>query len=97
MCVCVYVDTTPPTFDDPEVSYTVVEATSSNGYAYIYNKSCSDVVDGASSITATCVALDSGDDFPLGNSTVTCTCTDAAGNDVEETFTVFVEGKRRRR
>jgi hypothetical protein len=48
--------------------------------------------------TIVCVAdggLVSGDEFPIGVTTVTCTATDAASNEASCSFTITVEGKFR--
>ncbi len=47
-------------------------------------------LDGATALTPTCTPP-SGSSFPLGTTTVSCTVTDAAGNDTTGTFTVTVQ------
>jgi hypothetical protein len=65
-----------------------VEATSAAGATVSFDApTASDLVDGA--LTPTCDAA-SGDLFPLGVTTVTCTATDAAGNSGSDAFTITV-------
>ena len=69
------------------------EATSANGAKVTYTSpGTTDAVDGPG--TATCSSasgLESGDNFPLGTTTVTCNATDEAGNQADSTtFTVTV-------
>ena len=63
------------------------EATSSNGAAVTYQVSANDAVDGPVPVTCD---HNSGDTFPLGDTTVTCTATDKAGNTATGTFKVTV-------
>ena len=78
-------DTTPPTV---AVSGDLVaEATGPNGAAVTFSASASDIVDG--STEPTCSPA-SGSTFPVGNTTVTCTETDAHGNSGKGTFVVTV-------
>jgi len=79
------VDTTPPTVDVP--ADVTTEATGPDGAAVTYSVSATDLVDGA--LGATC-DYDSGDTFPLGTTTVTCSSTDNAGNTGAATFDVTV-------
>ena len=87
----IVVDTTAPeisgTPDDFEV-----EATGPGGAVVTFtNPSASDLVDG--SVAVDCGPA-SGDTFPLDVSTlVTCTATDAAGNDSTSTFSVLVSDR----
>lgn len=65
------------------------EATGPSGATVSYiGVTASDDVDGA--LTATCSRL-SGSVFPVGTTTVTCSGTDRAGNNGDNTFTVTVE------
>lgn len=79
-------DTTAPTV---HVSAPVTaDATSKNGAAVqLTAPTASDIVDGA---VAASFDRRSGDVFALGTTTVTCTATDAAGNEGTATFTVTV-------
>jgi hypothetical protein len=78
-------DTTAPTFSSAPANVTR-EATGPDGAAVTYiDPSAEDAV-GA---TVTCTPA-SGSTFALGNSTVTCTARDAAGNQATTTFTVAV-------
>jgi hypothetical protein len=80
-------DTTPPVIA-PHADVTA-EATSASGAIVSYTSpATSDAVDGAG--TATCAPA-SGTQFDLGNTTVTCNATDAAGNAATPTtFVVYV-------
>jgi len=81
-------DTTPPTLRGMPKDQTV-EATAPSGatVAYTY-PTASDSVDG--SITPTCKPT-SGGTFSVGDTTVSCTATDKAGNAASQTFTVTVK------
>jgi hypothetical protein len=79
-------DTTPPVLTVPGTQ--VAEATGPAGAAVAYPPAtATDDVDGA--VTPVCVPA-SGATFPLGDTTVTCTATDRAGNRAERTFVVTV-------
>jgi len=80
-------DTTPP---DVTVPADVIEdATSPSGAVVTYSgESAFDIIDGA--ITPTCVPA-SGSTFAFGDTTVTCTAEDAAGNVGSATFTVTIQ------
>jgi hypothetical protein len=66
-----------------------VEATGANGASVTYSGvSAEDDVDG--SVAVTCDKA-SGSVFPLGTTKVTCTATDAAGNNGDSSFTVTVQ------
>jgi hypothetical protein len=78
-------DTTDPVLTLP--ADITAEATGPGGAPVSYTASAADSVDG--SITPVC-APPSGSTFPLGNTIVSCTATDAAGNDTTGTFTVSV-------
>ncbi len=81
------VDTTPPVI--AAYGDVTAEATSASGAVVSYTSpATSDAVDGAG--TANCLPA-SGGTFALGNTTVTCNATDAAGNKaVPTTFVVHV-------
>ncbi len=64
------------------------EATGANGAAVEFTVSAEDNVDGA--LDPTC-DYDSGDTFPLGPTTVSCSATDNAGNTGQNSFTITVE------
>jgi hypothetical protein len=64
-----------------------VPATAPTGAAVTFNATASDVVDGA--VAPVCTPA-SGTTFPLGNSTITCTATDRAGNASTGSFVVAV-------
>ncbi len=78
-------DTTSPALVLP--GNLTAEATSAGGTSVGFATSASDVVDGS-------VAVDcdhaSGDAFPLGTTTVSCTAADAAGNSTSGSFNVTV-------
>ncbi|HZQ02664.1 MAG TPA: HYR domain-containing protein [Gaiellaceae bacterium] len=78
-------DTTPPDLRLP--ADVEVAPSGPNGAVVTYSASADDVVDGA--IAPSCSPA-SGDQFPLGSTTVTCTATDAAGNLAAGSFVVFV-------
>lgn len=79
-------DTTAPVLDLP--ANKTAEATGPNGAAVSFSASANDVVDGR--IAANC-DKESGDTFPLGTTTVTCSATDAAGNEsAQGSFSVTV-------
>lgn len=81
------VDTTPPTVE--EKGDVTEEATGPDGAAVVFDKpTASDTVDGATEVV--CDA-ESGDTFPLGTTTVSCSSTDAAGNTGYGSFDVIVE------
>jgi hypothetical protein len=97
-------DTTPPTLIVPEEDITE-EATSSDGAVVRFEVTAEDDVDGTAildennrqiqddvegSITISCDPP-SGSTFPIGNTEVECTATDAAGNTATASFTVTVQ------
>ena len=79
-------DTTAPDVSVPaSASY---EATGPDGAPVSFSASAVDLVDG--NVPTTC-DHDSGETFPLGETQVTCSATDAAGNTGDATFTITVE------
>ena len=86
-------DTTAPTVTVP--SDITAEATGPSGATVTYtDATATDDVDGP--VPVTCVdqtdqTHTSGDTFPLGTTTLTCTATDTADNTAQATFTITVE------
>lgn len=78
-------DTTAPVVSVP--ADVTAEATSAAGAVIVFGASAHDDVDGA--ISPTCSRA-TGATFPLGETLVTCTATDAAGNTGSASFTVRV-------
>jgi hypothetical protein len=81
-----FVDTTPPTIT--VVPPAVAEATSSAGALVTYTITASD--DSGSPPSVDCHGHGPGTLFPLGDTAVTCTATDGAGNHSDTSFTVTV-------
>src|SRR6185312_16834 len=80
------VDSIPPVITVP--SDQTVSATSTSGAIVTYTTpTATDNVDGP--ITPTC-DHNSGDAFPIGTTTVTCTATDSAGNHSTKSFSIVV-------
>jgi hypothetical protein len=79
-------DTTPPAITVPDDI--VLEATGPEGSRTSFEVSAQDDFDG--SVDVTC-SHDSGDTFPVGQITVTCTARDAAGNVAEKSFMITVQ------
>ena len=79
------IDTTAPVLDG--LADQVLEATSAAGAAGSFTVTAIDL---GQQIPVTCSAT-SGSTFALGESTVTCTATDASGNSVSGSFTVKVQ------
>jgi hypothetical protein len=79
-------DTTAPTLVLPADQN--VEATSASGAAVSYTATASDLVDGAVSVD--CLPA-SGSTFPLGETTVNCSATDAASNQATGSFKIVVQ------
>jgi Tol biopolymer transport system component len=79
------IDTTPPAISVP--ASMTVEASSSAGKTLTFSASVTDNLDG--SLSPAC-SRDSGDVFAFGDSTVTCSATDTAGNTSEDSFIVTV-------
>ena len=82
-------DTTPPSLGAMPADITNVQATSAGGAVVTYtNPSATDAVDASPNVNCT---PPSGSTFPLGNSTVSCTASDNAGNtSTAGTFNVTV-------
>jgi len=76
-------DTTPPTLSMP--AGVTEEATSAAGAAVTFSVSASDLVDGP--VAVVCAPV-SGSTFAVGDTTVTCSATDAAGNTGAGSFVV---------
>ena len=81
-------DTTPPTLTLP--IQVTGQATGPSGATVTYKANATDVVDG--SVTPACTPP-SGSTFAYGNTTVTCTATDAHNNKATGTFDVNVQNK----
>ena len=81
-------DTTPPVLDVPDAPV-VVPATQPDGAVVEYVASADDDVDGP--LTPACVPA-SGSVFPIGDTRVTCTAADLAGNVASASFDVHVRG-----
>lgn len=79
------VDRTPPVVTVPPNN--TEEATGPGGAVVTFSASATDLVDGAVPVTCT---PPSGSTFPIGDTTVTCTTRDSAGNDASGSFTVTV-------
>lgn len=79
-------DTTDPIITVP--SDITVEATSPAGAVVSYVTSATDIADASPAIVCD---TPSGSTFPLGDTTVSCTATDAAGNTDTDDFVVTVE------
>ncbi|MDJ0813397.1 MAG: HYR domain-containing protein [Woeseiaceae bacterium] len=83
------VDTTPPHITVPhDIS---VSSASQDGASVAFDVSATDIFD----VTTACVdqtggAVQSGDVFPVGTTTVTCTATDANGNEASDSFNIEV-------
>ncbi len=86
-------DTTAPALDMPENK--LVEATGADGAAVNFARTAKDAVDGAVAVNCTkgdqAVAVNSGDVFPIGDTTVNCSATDKAGNKATDSFKVTVQ------
>jgi hypothetical protein len=81
------VDVTPPVISVP--ASVVVNATSAAGAVVSFAASAVDDVDG--SVAVACSPT-SGSVFPIGTTQVTCTASDAAGNEASASFDVHVKG-----
>jgi HYR domain len=79
-------DTTPPVITVPDDI--TEEATGPDGATVSFEVSAVDDVDGP--VDASC-DHNSGEIFPIGETVVTCTAEDFAGNAAEESFTIIVE------
>jgi hypothetical protein len=80
-------DTTAPTLSLP--ASVAADATSASGATVHYTVSASDDLDPAPLVTCTPASASM---FPIGDTTVTCTATDASGNTAMESFVVHVRG-----
>ncbi len=80
-------DETPPSLT---LSDETNEATGPDGAAVSYTASASDLVSGT--VAVSCDKA-SGTTFPLGNTTVSCSATDKAGNTASGSFTVSVKDR----
>jgi hypothetical protein len=80
------VDTTPPELTLPADQQ--LEATGPHGAAATFTATATDLVDGT--LDVTCDA-DSGDTFPLGTTTISCSVSDAAGNTATGSFVIIVK------
>jgi HYR domain-containing protein len=78
-------DTTAPALGLP--GHLTAEATGASGASVSFTTSASDTVDG--SVLVNCDRA-SGDTFPLGTTTVTCSAADAAGNSRTGSFTISI-------
>jgi hypothetical protein len=85
--VTVVADATPPVLTVP--AKLVVDATSPAGARVTFAATATDAVDGA--VPVTCDPA-SGSTFAIGDTTVRCTATDAAGNVAAKSFAVHVQG-----
>jgi hypothetical protein len=83
---CTPRDATPPVLEVP--GPITVDATSASGASVTYSVSATDDAD--PNPTVSC-SPPSGSTFPIGESTVTCTATDASGNVASGSFTVVVQ------
>jgi hypothetical protein len=80
-------DTTAPVVTPP--ADITIGATGTTGAAVTFPAgSATDIVDGA--VPVTCTGYASGDTFPIGTTTVTCSATDSAGNTGTGSFKVTV-------
>ena len=86
--VTVRIDLTAPTLSLPQS--VVVDPGSSSGTAVSYNPSGSDSLSGLDKLSCT---PPSGSTFPAGNTAVSCSATDKAGNAATGTFAVTVQDK----
>ena len=79
-------DTTAPELSVP--ADLVLEATSADGAVVTFDATASDLVDGDVTVES---SIASGSTLPLGETTISLTTTDAAGNVAEASFTVTVQ------
>jgi hypothetical protein len=86
--VCGDAVNTPPVLTVPDDI--TEEATSSAGAAVTFEVTATDAEDGNISSSVTC-SPNSGDTFPLGETTVTCSVTDSDGETVQKSFKVNVQ------
>ena len=78
-------DTIPPVVVTPNDM--AIQATSNNPSPVTFSATATDDTDGT--LTPAC-SHNSGDDFPVGITTVSCNATDAAGNNHSKSFTITV-------
>jgi hypothetical protein len=78
-------DTTPPAISVP--GDITEEATGPNGAVVSFDVSAQDLVDGPVSVSCD---YNSGDTFPLGETTVTCSAQDSRGNSAQGSFVIEV-------
>jgi hypothetical protein len=81
-------DTTPPSISGAEEAGQTLEATSASGAVADFSLTATDIVDG--DVPVNCTPA-SGSMFPLGDTTVQCTATDAATNAAHASFVITVE------
>jgi hypothetical protein len=79
-------DTTPPAISVPEDI--TAEATGPEGAAVSFDVSAEDLVDGP--VVDVSCDHNSGDTFPLGQTTVTCSAQDSRGNSAQDSFIIEV-------
>ncbi len=70
----------------------IVQDTDANSATAVVTWSAPTASDNSGSVTLTS-SHSSGDTFPIGETTVTYTAVDDAGNQIEDTFTVTIEGR----
>ena len=87
--ITVPLDTTPPTLILPMDM--TLEATSHTGNVVNFHTTTYDDIDPAPVLVCTAA---SGDTFPLGTTTISCTSTDASGNATTKTFKIVVVDSR---
>ena len=78
-------DITPPVVTVPNY---IEQQTKGDSMIVEFTVTATDDIDG--SVTPICVPV-SGSEFPIGNTTVECTATDAAGNTSTKTFSVTID------
>ena len=88
LLVTVMPDATPPTLTLP--SPVSVSSTSNSGAIVSYIVSANDVVSGDAAVSCT---PNSGSQFPIGSTTVSCTASDWQGNPAKGSFSVEVNDK----
>ena len=86
-CSVIVLDVTPPAITVP--ADITAEATSASGAIVDFSVSATDLVDG--SVLVSCSTPTSGNMFALGDTTVTCSASDKAGNTASASFSVKVQ------